>query len=88
VAKLRADGPVRRDRPFGLQPGQWIDDTSRALCLAESLIEFGGSDPGDQMERYVQWWTEGHLSSNGRCLSWAHGPALVWPSASLWHGGS
>lgn len=23
---------------FGLQPGQWTDDTSMALCLAESLI--------------------------------------------------
>lgn len=25
--------------PFRLQPGQWTDDTSMALCLAESLIE-------------------------------------------------
>jgi len=25
--------------PFNLQPGQWTDDTSMALCLAESLIE-------------------------------------------------
>ena len=25
--------------PFGLKPGQWTDDTSMALCLAESLIE-------------------------------------------------
>ncbi len=24
--------------PFGLKPGQWTDDTSMALCLAESLI--------------------------------------------------
>ena len=24
--------------PFGLEPGQWTDDTSMALCLAESLI--------------------------------------------------
>ena len=54
--------------PFGLQPGQWTDDTSMALCLAESLVEFGGFDPRDQMERYVRWWTEGHLSSNGRCF--------------------
>jgi ADP-ribosylglycohydrolase len=22
--------------PFGLEPGQWTDDTSMALCLAES----------------------------------------------------
>ena len=25
--------------PFGLRPGEWTDDTSMALCLAESLIE-------------------------------------------------
>lgn len=24
--------------PFSLQPGQWTDDTSMALCLAESLV--------------------------------------------------
>ena len=24
---------------YGLEPGQWTDDTSMALCLAQSLIE-------------------------------------------------
>ena len=54
--------------PFGLEPGEWTDDTSMALCLAESLVERGGFDPRDQMERYVRWWRDGHLSSNGRCF--------------------
>ncbi len=54
--------------PFHLQPGQWTDDTSMALCLAESLIECGGFDPRDQMERYLRWRDEGHLSSTGRCF--------------------
>ena len=54
--------------PFGLEPGQWTDDTSMALCLAESLVERGGFDPRDQMERYVRWWRRGHLSSDGRCF--------------------
>lgn len=54
--------------PFGLAPGEWTDDTSMALCLAESLVETGRFDPGDQMRRYVRWWREGHLSSNGRCF--------------------
>jgi ADP-ribosylglycohydrolase len=54
--------------PFRLKAGQWTDDTSMALCLAESLIECGGFDPADQMERYVRWYREGHLSSNGRCF--------------------
>jgi ADP-ribosylglycohydrolase len=39
-----------------------------ALCLAESLIECRGFDPKDQMERYVSWWKEGHLSSTGECF--------------------
>ena len=38
--------------PFGLQPGQWTDDTSMALCLAESLIEQNGFVPIDQLQRY------------------------------------
>ncbi|HOZ49723.1 MAG TPA: ADP-ribosylglycohydrolase family protein [Candidatus Hydrogenedentes bacterium] len=54
--------------PFGLAPGQWTDDTSMALCLAESLIERRGFDPIDQLERYVRWYREGHLSSTGRCF--------------------
>jgi ADP-ribosylglycohydrolase len=54
--------------PFDLAPGQWTDDTSMALCLAESLIERRGFDPGDQMRRYVRWHREGHLSSTGRCF--------------------
>jgi ADP-ribosyl-[dinitrogen reductase] hydrolase len=54
--------------PFGLKPGQWTDDTSMALCLAESLIQRKGFDPVDQLERYVRWYREGYLSSTGRCF--------------------
>lgn len=54
--------------PFGLQPGQWTDDTSMALCLAESLVECHGHDAADQMRRYVRWRREGYWSSTGRCF--------------------
>lgn len=54
--------------PFQLNPGEWTDDTSMALCLATSLIERAVFDPRDQMERYVRWMLEGYLSSNGRCF--------------------
>jgi len=54
--------------PFGLEPGQWTDDTAMALCLAESLIEKRGFDPKDQMDRYCRWWKEGYLSSTGTCF--------------------
>lgn len=54
--------------PFSLQPGQWTDDTSMALCLAESLVQKGGFDPVDQMQRYLSWWTSGYLSATGQCF--------------------
>jgi ADP-ribosylglycohydrolase len=54
--------------PFGLEPGQWTDDTSMAMCLAESLVQTGDFDPVDQMRRYVKWFRDGYWSSNGRCF--------------------
>ena len=54
--------------PFGLRPGQWTDDTSMALCLATSLVECGGFDPMDQMQRYLRWVGQGYLSSTGTCF--------------------
>jgi ADP-ribosylglycohydrolase/predicted protein tyrosine phosphatase len=54
--------------PFKLAPGQWTDDASMALCLAESLLVCGGFDPADQMRRYVRWIDEGHWSSTGACF--------------------
>jgi ADP-ribosyl-[dinitrogen reductase] hydrolase len=59
---------MRGGGSFGLRPGQWTDDTSMALCLAESLVDRGGFDAADQMRRYVRWWREGHLSCTGRCF--------------------
>ncbi len=53
---------------FNLQAGKWTDDTSMALCLAESLIERNGFDPEDQMRCYCRWKNEGYLSSNGHCF--------------------
>ena len=54
--------------PFSLPVGAWTDDTSMALCLAESVLESNGFDPVDQLERYVMWWREGHWSSTGKCF--------------------
>jgi ADP-ribosyl-[dinitrogen reductase] hydrolase len=54
--------------PFGLAPGKWTDDTSMALCLAESLLNKSGFDAVDQMGRYLNWWQWGYLSSTGDCF--------------------
>jgi ADP-ribosylglycohydrolase len=53
---------------FHLIPGEWTDDTSLALCLAESLIHCKGFDLKDQLTRYCDWYHNGHLSSNGECF--------------------
>ncbi len=54
--------------PFRLEPGQWTDDTSMALCLATSLVEKGTLDLIDQLQRYVRWYREGYWSSTGHCF--------------------
>jgi ADP-ribosyl-[dinitrogen reductase] hydrolase len=51
--------------PFNLAPGQWTDDTSMAMCLAESLLRCKGFDAADQMRNYVRWVDEGFWSSTG-----------------------
>ena len=48
---------------FQLKAGMWTDDTSMALCLAESLLLCKGFDADDQMQRYLQWMDEGYYSS-------------------------
>lgn len=51
-----------------LAPGEWTDDTSMALCLAESLLACHGFDAHDQMTRYLRWYREGYRSSKGYCF--------------------
>ena len=54
--------------PFRLGPGEWTDDTSMALALADSLLECDDLDEHDLMTRFVSWMDEGAYSSNGRCF--------------------
>ena len=54
--------------PFNLKKGEWTDDTSMALCLAQSLVDKNGFDPNDQMEAYVRWWRQGYMSHTGDCF--------------------
>ncbi len=61
VTGYRAGGPHR------LGAGEWTDDTSMALALADSITS-AGWDLDDQMRRYVHWWREGKYSVNGTCF--------------------
>jgi ADP-ribosyl-[dinitrogen reductase] hydrolase len=65
--------------PFDMKPGEWTDDTSMALCLAESIVEKGW-DTDDQMRRYIKWWQDGYNSVKGTCfdIGMATRNALSW----------
>jgi ADP-ribosylglycohydrolase len=53
--------------PYGLKPGEWTDDTSMALALADSILRVGW-DLNDQAARYLDWYHRGCYSVNGRCF--------------------
>ncbi len=57
----------RKGGPHRLEAGEWTDDTSMALALADSIAT-AGWDLNDQADRYVQWWQTGKYSVNGRCF--------------------
>src|SRR5437016_3162629 len=60
VIGYRGGGPHR------LKPGEFTDDTSLALALADSIA--ASWNLNDQARRYVEWWTNGKYSVNGRCF--------------------
>lgn len=57
----------RSGGPHGLEAGEWTDDTSMALALADSIANVDW-DINDQAQRYVQWWQHGAYSVNGHCF--------------------
>ena len=55
--------------PFNLRPGDWTDDTSMALCLAESLISTAPDlDADDLLSVFYRWYQQGHNSVKGHCF--------------------
>jgi len=64
-ASLGPDGSMldgaERGRRADLKPGQWTDDGSLALCLADSLLATGFDlDALDFLLRSVAWWRCGY----------------------------
>jgi len=57
----------RSGGPYGLNAGEWTDDTSMALAMADSIAKVGWN-LHDQTERYVEWWKTGKYSVNGECF--------------------
>ncbi|WP_456686979.1 ADP-ribosylglycohydrolase family protein [Bradyrhizobium sp. P5_C11_2] len=54
--------------PFNLKVGQWTDDTSMALCLADSILACDSLDERDLMERFCRWYETGENSCTGSCF--------------------
>lgn len=61
--KFRPLTDMRSGGKFRLPKGHWTDDTSMAICLAESLVSKHEFDPIDQMNRYYEWASSGKNSS-------------------------
>lgn len=53
--------------PFKLQPGEWTDDTSMALCLADSLLA-DQFDAAHLLSLFHAWYSSGLYSVKGRCF--------------------
>ncbi|CAF1281269.1 unnamed protein product [Adineta steineri] len=53
---------------WGLEKGQFTDDTSMALCLAISLVNRHDFVLYDQLVRYKWWYKNGYMSSTGSCF--------------------
>ncbi|MDX5630993.1 MULTISPECIES: ADP-ribosylarginine hydrolase Tri1 [unclassified Brenneria] len=54
--------------PFQLKAGEWTDDTSMALCLAETYVYCHDLNVTDFRNRLVNWYHYGTNSSNGICF--------------------
>lgn len=50
---------------YSLETGQYTDNTSLVMCLAESLIVREGYEPTDARGRGYHWWHSGYCSSRG-----------------------
>jgi len=51
---------------FDLKPGQWTDDASMGLCIADSLLCCDGYDAFDLRQRFYLWNRYGYNNAFGR----------------------
>ena len=53
---------------FQLPAGAWTDDTSMALCLADSLLAYPHLDKKDLLTRFWNWASKGENSATGKAI--------------------
>jgi ADP-ribosyl-[dinitrogen reductase] hydrolase len=65
--------------PFNLEPGQWTDDTSMALCLAESNLKhpYGHFTGRQRSGRDACWLSTWEMMPTPKLLSMARSPAHI-----------
>ena len=51
------------ENKFDLKRGQWTDDCSMALCLADSLLANKSYHGGDARIRWHLWWNQGYCNA-------------------------
>ncbi|MBB4637257.1 ADP-ribosylarginine hydrolase Tri1 [Longimicrobium terrae] len=54
--------------PFRLAAGEWTDDTTMALCLADAIIADGEFNPASFARLLVRWYRDGLNSVTGHCF--------------------
>lgn len=50
---------------FKLPAGAWTDDTAMAICLAQNIIENGGLEINDLLNKFCDWAEHGSNTSTG-----------------------
>jgi ADP-ribosyl-[dinitrogen reductase] hydrolase len=53
----------RPNNTFGLRLGQWTDDCSMGLCMADSLIMHRTYNGSDMRVRFWNWWNQGYCNA-------------------------
>ncbi len=74
--EFQFNGELKRVGPDNIKAGQWTDDSSMALCLAESLID-DGFNLKSQLNKYAEWFEHGHLSSKERAFKIGRNTSLA-----------
>lgn len=63
--------------PFNLIGGQWTDDTSQAICIAEWLLEEKSPLVNNLRDRFCEWLFTGKNSSTGVAFDVGNGTRQV-----------
>lgn len=64
IIEYESGGPWKENGHI-MKAGEWTDDTSMMLCLADSILIVKDIDVADLMIRFHSWWFRGYNSCTG-----------------------